>query len=516
MNRRNFLRTGGLLSLPLLSHNPLSAKLNRHLSQLVNPELDRVLVLVRLNGGNDGLNTLVPLDQFANLMANRANVMIPENQLLGIEDDLAFHPSAGGFQQLYLDGLLSAVQGVAYPDQNRSHFRSTDIWTSASEANEVINTGWLGRYFQNDYPEFPEGYPNDDFPHPFAIAVGSQVSQTCQGLGTNFSMAVTDPFNLQALAGGDDTPLPDNAYGDELDFLRTSIAQANAYGQVVQDIAEQGNSLVEYPDTRFARDLRNVAYLISGGLGTSVYVVSLGGFDTHANQVVVGETNTGEHAELMATLSGALAAFQADMQAQGLEERVLTMTFSEFGRRIRSNESFGTDHGTAAPLFLMGPCVQAGILGENPEIPEEAEIPEGVPMQYDFRDIYGTVFEDWFQLEPTDVVDILGHDYVHLPILAGCQGPSSVEDNPIQDLQARLWPNPTSGLARISFTLEATGPVSMAVSNTEGRLVIQGFERTLQAGQHEFPLDLGGLPSGPYFVRLQAGRSVTAQRILKR
>ncbi|MEM8583095.1 MAG: DUF1501 domain-containing protein, partial [Bacteroidota bacterium] len=400
--------------------------------------------------------------------------------------------------------------------QNRSHFRSTDIWTSASEANEVINTGWLGRHFQDDYPEFPDGFPNEDCPHPFAIAVGSQVSQTCQGLGTNFSMAVSDPFNLQALAGGDDTPLPDEPYGDELAFLRTSIAQANAYGQVVQSVAEQGNSLAQYPDTRFARDLQNVAYLISGGLRTSVYVVSLGGFDTHANQVVVGDPESGAHAELMSTLTEALAVFQADLEAQGLHERVLTMTFSEFGRRIRSNESFGTDHGTAAPLFLMGPCVQSGVLGESPEIPEEAEIAEGVALQYDFRDIYGTVFEDWFQLEPEEVVDVLGHDYVHLPILAGCQSPSSVADNPIQDLQAQIWPNPTAGQARISFRLETTGLVSLAVSNAEGRLVLQGFERTLQAGEHEFPLDLSSLPTGPYFVRLQAGRSVSAQRILKR
>ncbi|MEM6395557.1 MAG: DUF1501 domain-containing protein [Bacteroidota bacterium] len=516
MNRRKFLRTGSLLSLPLIAHNPLSARLSRQLRTLVNPELDRVLVLVRLNGGNDGLNTLIPIDQYANLMANRANVMIPENQLLGIEDTLAFHPSAMGFQQLYLDGQLGAVQSVAYPDQNRSHFRSTDIWTSASDAEEVVNTGWLGRHFQDDYPAFPDGFPNEDCPHPFAVAIGSQVSQTCQGLGTNFSMAISDPFNLQALAGGDDTPLPNDAYGDELAFLRTSIAQANAYGQVVQSTAEQGVSMVDYPDTRFASDLQNVAYLISGGLQSSVYVVSLGGFDTHANQVVAGNTTTGEHAELLDTLTSALAAFQADLNAQGLEERVLTMTFSEFGRRIRANESNGTDHGTAAPLFLMGPCVQAGILGDNPEIPEEAEIPEGVAMQYDFRDIYGTVFEDWFQLEPEEVVSVLGHDYVHLPILAGCQAPNSVAENPVQNLQAKLWPNPTSGLARISFTLENDGVVSLSVSNAEGRLVVQGFERSLNVGEHEFPLNLSGLPTGPYFVRLQVGRSVAARRILKR
>ena len=515
MNRRNFLRTGGALSLPLFAHNPLSAHLARSLSSLVNPELDRVLVLVQLNGGNDGLNTLIPLDQFANLMAVRQNVMIPENQLLSIDHDLAFHPSATGLHQLYQDGKVAAIQGVAYPDQNRSHFRSTDIWTSASAATEVVNTGWLGRYFQTDHPAFPEGYPNEDCPHPFAIAVGNQVSQTCQGIGTNFSMAVSNPFNLLALAGGDDTPLPDDPYGDELGFLRTSIAQANAYGELVQSFAEQGSSLVDYPDTRIADQLQNVAYMISGGLQTSVYVVSLGGFDTHANQVVPDAPMTGAHAELMQQLGDALAAFQEDLVQQGLDEKVLTMTFSEFGRRIRSNESFGTDHGTAAPLFLLGSCVQAGVLGENAEISQDADVNEGVALQYDFRDIYGTVFEDWFQLEPTQVTELLGHDYVHLPIIAGCDSPSSTDNGPIRDLEVRLWPNPTSDRAQIRFVIDG-GMTHLTIIDVLGRQLQTVFSRNLSAGEHQFELNLSDYAKGSYFVRLQAGANVASRRLIKR
>lgn len=515
MNRRNFLRTGGALSLPLFAHNPLSAHLARSLSSLVNPDLDRVLVLVQLNGGNDGLNTIIPLDQYANLMAVRENLMIPENQLLSIDHDLAFHPSATGMHQLYQEGKMATIQGVAYPDQNRSHFRSTDIWTSASSATEVINTGWLGRFYQADHPEFPQGYPNEDCPHPFAIAVGNQVSQTCQGVGTNFSMAVSNPFNLLALAGGDDTPLPDDPYGDELGFLRTSIAQANAYGELVQNFAEQGSSLVEYPDTRFADQLQNVAYMISGGLRTNVYVVSLGGFDTHANQVVPGAPTTGSHAELMTELGDALAAFQEDLTQQGLDEKVLTMTFSEFGRRIRSNESFGSDHGTAAPLFLLGSCVQAGVLGENAEISPDAEVNEGVALQYDFRDIYGTVFEDWFNLETATVNDLLGHDYVHLPIIAGCDSPNSTNDGPIRDLEVKLWPNPTSDRAQIRFVIEG-GLTNLSILDVLGRQLQTVFSRNLPAGEHQFELNLSNYSKGTYFVRLQAGASVASRRLIKR
>jgi len=513
MNRRNFLRTGGALSLPLFASNPLTAGLARSLRSLVSADSDRVLVLVQLNGGNDGLSTLVPIDQFDRLMAVRRNLMVPQGDLLGIDNNLAFHPSASGMHQLYQEGKMTAVQGVAYPDQNRSHFRSTDIWTSASEADEVVTSGWLGRNYESDFPDFPEGYPNDDRPHPFAVAIGNQVNQTCQGVGANYSMAITDPFNLLTLAGGDDTPLPQTPYGDELGFLRTSIVQANAYGEVVQEVAERGQSLVDYPETRFARQLKNVAYLISGGMRTNVYVVNLGGFDTHANQVVAGEPGTGIYAGLLETLSGALSAFHEDLEAQGLEKRVLSMTFSEFGRRIRSNDGLGSDHGTAAPLFLMGSCVNGGVLGQNAEIGETVDINEGVALQYDFRDIYGTVFEDWLEIDPDKVKQVLGHNYVHLPILEGCDA-TNTNEAAIRDLRVALWPNPTSTSADIRFEVEAGG-VNLSLSDVNGRLLKTIFDRQLPGGEHQFAIDLGGYPAGVYFVRLQAAAAVASRRLVK-
>ncbi|MEO0732726.1 MAG: DUF1501 domain-containing protein, partial [Bacteroidota bacterium] len=346
-----------------------------------------------------------------------------------------------------------------------------------------------------------------------AIAMGNQVSQTCQGTGTNFSMAVTNPFNLLTLAGGDDAPLPDNFYGEELDFLRTSIVQANAYGQVVKGVAEQGQSLVNYPDTRFANDLKNVAYLISGGLRTKVYVVSLGGFDTHANQIADGNPEVGIYADLLKTLSEALAAFHQDLRALGLADRVLSMTFSEFGRRIRSNQGQGSDHGTAAPLFLMGNCVTAGILGENAEIGENVANDEGVAMQYDFRDVYGTVFQDWFGLDGQDVSAILSHEYVHLPILTGC-ATTSTDEEAVPDLRVKLWPNPMADMAKLSFSF-AGGLATLRLNDVTGRLLDTVFSRTLPAGEHQFSLDLNKYPAGIYFVRLAVGAAVTTRRLVK-
>lgn len=513
MNRRSFLRKAGLLGLPLAA-SPLNAPFAKALSRLVDPDSDRVLVLVQLTGGNDGLNTLVPLDQYANLLANRPNLALPENSLINVTDTVGFHPEMSGMASLYDDAKLGAIRAVGYPDQNRSHFRSTDIWTSGSSAQEVVTTGWLGRYFADDHPDYPEGYPNADFPDPFAITMGSQVSQTCQGIGVNFSMAVNDPFDISSLVVGGDTPTPDTPYGEELRFLRTTIGQSNAYGEVVQVAAEAGNSLVDYPDNAFAGALKNVAYLISGGLRSRVYVVNLGGFDTHANQVQAGDTTSGEHAVLLQTLSEGLLAFQNDLVALGLDQRVLSMTFSEFGRRIAANDSLGTDHGSAAPLFVVGSCVNPGFLGSSPDIPAQAAVDEGVAMQYDFRDVYGSVLQDWFGIVTNEVASLLDHDYVHLPVLNPCESPTSTTDDYDPDFTAEVYPNPTSRRVNVRFTGRNVH-TELSIFDLLGKRVRVVFSQHLAGGEHRFPVDLGNLPAGGYVLRLQMGANVMSRRIVK-
>jgi uncharacterized protein (DUF1501 family) len=187
MKRRSFLKTSSVVSLPLLLNGmPISAYSRSRLFNFLNTETDKVLVLIQLNGGNDGLNTILPLDQYDNLANVRSNIIIPEGSALPIDDVTAFHPNMTGLRDLYLDGKMEIVQSVGYPNQNRSHFRSTDIWTSGSPADEAWNTGWLGRWMDGDHPTFPDAYPNPDFPDPLALTVGSLVSTTCQGSAANF------------------------------------------------------------------------------------------------------------------------------------------------------------------------------------------------------------------------------------------------------------------------------------------------------------------------------------------
>lgn len=518
MKRRQFIKAAGTaVSVPLLLNGMrVSAMPRSFLSRIVNPESDRVLVLIQLNGGNDGLNMVVPMDQYDNLANVRGNILLPESSILSIEDTVGLHPVMTGIRGLYDDGKMGIVQSVGYPNQNRSHFRSSDIWTSGSPAEEVWTTGWLGRYFEGLYPAYPDGYPNGEYPDPFAITMGSIVSETCQGTATNFSLTLNDPFSLAPLTEGSPSDLPDTPYGEELAFLRLSISQANAYGDVITDAAQNGSNMATYPeDNRLAAQLKNVALLMAGGLQTRVYVVSLGGFDTHANQVQQGDVTLGDHAELLQQLSDAMAVFQSDLQMLGLDQRVVSMTFSEFGRRIRSNDSFGTDHGTAAPLMLFGSCVNPAILGDNPEISTDVSGDEGVPMQHDFRDVYGSLLMDWFEVSEDDVRSLLYNDFQYLPLLLNCTATSTrPEPKSEEAILMGAYPNPCSNWTTISFT-SADEWAKLSLFDSIGNELRVVTNQRLSAGEHKIQVDLHGLPPGTYFFRLQLQGRQKTKRIVK-
>ena len=504
MKRRQFLQnTSSLVSVPfLLNGLPLKAASSQFLYDAIDADNDKILVLIQLNGGNDGLNTIIPLDKYSILANNRPSVVIPENQILKVEDTFGFHPNMSGLQSLYDDAKMTILQDVAYPNQNRSHFRSLDIWTTGSPAGETWTTGWLGRYFEGLHPEYPEGFPNEEFPDPFALSIGSIVSETCQGTLTNFSLALADPLSISPLSTGGQDEVPDTPYGAELSFLRTSIEQANAYGTIISEAAEKGaNAAVAYPGTPLANQLKAIALLISGGLNTKVYVANIGGFDTHANQVENNDSTLGDHANLLLTLSEAVNAFQNDLIDQGLEERVLTMTFSEFGRRIRGNGSLGTDHGTAAPMMFFGSCINPGIIGESPLLPDRPEVSDGVPMQFDFRSVYGSILIDWFDVESAVVADILGDEFTHIPIVKSCDQITPVEDiaNGVA-LEVLTYPNPFYDWTTIQFNFRG-GPLRISIYDALGSELQVLTSQKFSEGQHELKFDGSSLTAGNYYLR---------------
>ena len=514
MKRRQFLKRSTVASVPLMLGGTQVSALNNPFFNLLRNGDDKILVIIQLNGGNDGLAMLTPKDQYDNLMSVRSNVMVPENSLLDFTDTNGLHPSMGGLKEIHDDGKLNIIQSVGYPNQNRSHFRSTDIWTSGSPADEFWTTGWLGRYFDTLHPGYPNGYPNSNFPDPLAITIGSSVSTTCEGIGGNFSTALVDPENLSALAVPISGNLPDTCYGDQIQFLADSITQTNAYNDTNQAANDSGNNLSpKYDDgNRLAQKLKIVAKLISGGLQTKVYVVGIGGFDTHADQVVDGNPMQGEHANLLLELSDAICAFQDDLNKLGLEERVVGMTFSEFGRRIRSNNSLGTDHGTAAPVMVFGSCVNPIVIGDNPEISPNVTIQEGVPMQYDFRSVYGTILMDWFNVEEQTVKDLLYDDFTHLPILSSCESTSTEDLNP--DLDVSVYPNPFDSNSNIEFTTTG-GWIKISIFDVIGNELKVLTERSFNEGKHTILMEGHGLPAGSYYVRMQTEEGQKTKRVVK-
>lgn len=515
MKRRDFIKISSVISIPVF-FNGFGVKVfaNKPVPS-INEYNDKVLVLIQLDGGNDTLNTVIPLDQYSNLSKVRSNIMIPENKVINISNGIGFHPEMQGLKNVLDDNKLNIIRAVGYPNQNRSHFRSTDIWMSGSAANVQKTTGWFGSYFSLEHEEYPNGYPNSDINYPFAITIGSTASSTCQGKFGNYSLAVSNANQAGELFEGEWDTFPNNCFGNQLSFVRDTIRQSNAYSDIVSEAFNKGNNLsTKYPeDNKLAKSLKDVAKMISGGLGTKVYLVRLGGFDTHSGQVEANDVTKGKHGLLLKTLSDAIEAFQDDLKLLKLEERVIGMTFSEFGRRIQSNASYGTDHGSAVDLFVFGKCINAGFTGKNPEISDNIDKKEAVAMQFDFRSVYGSLLVDWFEADEDEVKSFLFDDFQKLPIVNSCS-PSSAENLSQIDFNPEITPNPVENKAKLTFIANGE-QVKISIINELGAELKIIANRKFSQGIHEIPLYTGKLSSGIYFVRLISNTSQTTKRLVK-
>lgn len=503
MKRRSFIKSSSAIGVPLLINGiPVNAISRSSFLNLVSPENDKILVLIQLTGGNDGLNTVLPLDQYSALDKARNKILIKENLALKLRDNLGLHPVMTGMKALYDEGKISLIQSVGYPNQNRSHFRSTDIWTSGSAVDVFETTGWLGRYYYPNHTNYPNGYPNNDNPDPLAITIGSLVSQTCQGPITNFSLAVNDPENLIKIPQGElATSVPNTNYGIELKYLQTMLLQNNDYSDIMTNAYTAAGGTITSSGNPLQDKLNIVSQLIKGGLRTKVYVVDIGTFDTHANQCDPTDHEIGNHATLLQRVSDAVKAFQTELEKSGNDKRVIGMTFSEFGRRILANDSTGTDHGTAAPMFMFGTCIKGGILGNNPTINDTVANDEGVAMQYDFRSVYASVLMDWFGLSAAEVKSTLFSDFQKLPVIEGC-APTNTDDYSRDfGLALDVISNPVMHTLKINYH---TGDEKIRLSvfdsmGSEIKILVNGRSR---AGEHNLSWEMGGVPSGNYFVRI--------------
>lgn len=374
---------------------------------------DRILVLVRLKGGNDGLNTIVPLNDYGTYASLRPNIALAQNSLYTLDANNGLPDFMSSLQSHWGNGAMKVVHGVGYPNQDLSHFRSSDIWASTAP-NQFLETGWMGRFFENEYPNFVLSPP----PIPPAIQIGSLGNLAFEGVQTNYAFSVADPQQLATLAqnGWQHDPLnvPPCTYGDQLSFLRTTTNTTFAYAGVINNAFQASTTQATYANNSIAEQFALVARLIKGNLGTKVYMVTLGGFDTHANQATT-------HARIMQQLSEAVDAFYTDLTAYGNQNEVLTMSISEFGRRVEENGSNGTDHGAAAPMLLFGPGLNGnGFVGSQPSL-TNTDSAGNMIHNIDFRDVYTTVMKEWLCI-PTATVDqaMLNGNYTTLNLGFDC------------------------------------------------------------------------------------------------
>ncbi len=521
MNRRKFLRNTvpAAVTLPGIlngfSFNAYGSAPSGALSLLAaSGSGDHVLVLIQLSGGNDGLNTVIPLDAYANYYNARTNVAIPQSKVLRLDgtDKTGLHPSMTDMQNMYNDGKLSVVQSVGYENPNFSHFRSTDIWMTGDDTalrSQRVKTGWMGRYLNKEYPGYPDAFPNDKMSDPLAIEINDMPTLTTQGPLLSMGMSISDPNNIYTFANPfSDYALDSVSANKELHYLREISEKTKIYSAIIRSAYLKAGNQAAYPDNPLAHQLQIVARLIAGGLKTKVYSVRIGGFDTHKKQVNSGDSTTGTHAQLMKTLSSSVAAFQKDMELLSLDDRVMGMTFSEFGRRIKSNASMGTDHGAAAPVLLFGKNVKKGILGKSPDIPAAIETNTNIPFQYDFRSVYASVLERWFCVDQASINELLLKNYQSLPVLSGspCGITDDIEENNhlSESMTLRMWPNPYSTYGVIEFKVQSGFTVIQQI-NSLGRVVKVYAKQQYQEGTYSISIGNDNLPAGIYFLRLQNG-----------
>lgn len=516
MERRKFIKNAAaFVTLPLLLNGQAIQVLGANSGINLEQTKGRALVLIQLDGGNDGLNTLIPLNMYDNLVKVRPHVVLPENKILSLNDLQGVHPSMSGVKELFEEEKMMFIQNVGYPQPNLSHFRSKEILLSASDSKSNVESGWFGRYLELLHPEYPENYPDNTNPHPLAISIGGSSSPTCQGDMTNLGIVLQN-LNTSYESQSGDTSYPDTPYGYELEYVTKVMLSTEKYLEVVSEVSELSESSSQlWPEAKansLADKLKIVARLIAGGLTTPIYIVNLGGFDTHASQVVAGETHTGKHADLLQKVSEASLAFQDELKQYGKEDDVLSLIYSEFGRRVGSNKSDGTDHGAAFPMMLFGSQVNPSVFGENPIIPEEVEKKTNVKMKVDFRSVYASILHHWFDVDDSEIKNILFNEFEILPILKSSVDVSELNNKSEELKLLPVYPNPIKNTSEIQFS-SVDGRVSLKLYSLSGQLVKVLMDKSVTEGNQSLIFSRDGLANGNYLLVLQNKNTKDSQII---
>jgi uncharacterized protein (DUF1501 family) len=535
---------------------------------------DRVMVILQMHGGNDGLNCCIPVSKYSDYYSKRSNIAIPAansirkyielDNLLPEDSRIGLHPDMMGMKALYDQGRMTVIQGVSYKNNNGSHFRGRDITFMGGSYDDYFQSGWVGRYLQDEYSpyRYPEEFLNPLVPEnkmldPLAIEIGGDVSLIFHQEGnipTSFSLSSDGPDSLENLEGffEDQTLDPrgippeylkDSAYYKELKWILDLEDKTEDYTKRLTDVL-QGTSAPTsiYPNSYpfnapdgaktngLGKQLQLVAKLLAGGCQTKIFLVKIGGFDTHADQVEKYDPTMGGHAALMYHVSSSMKAFQEDLRARGLEDRVLTITTSEFSRRVQSNGSYGTDHGTAGPMFVFGKGVKPGVIGDAFKTTPGGE---NLAMQKDYRVVYANILRDWMLVEDNKLNKIFpdgnfenddtkglmttgtsdGTVFEELPIaqqvITGSEGFIS-ERFSLED----CYPNPAREKTTMHFKVNSSYHVTIDLFNNSGKKAKTMVDGYYTPGEHQVDVDLTDLPTGNYVYQLRTGFYKEAKKLV--
>jgi uncharacterized protein (DUF1501 family) len=504
--RRSFLSTLGIGALGsglMLGGIPVNAMARtKFLNRLMAADNDRVLILIQLGGGNDGLNTVIPFENDV-YYQKRPTIAITKEESIQLSDEIGIHPAMASLQPMWGAGNMAVFNNVGYEDHSRSHARGTDVWTSGSSADVNLGTGWAGRFLVEDNPDLIANPPE----YPLGVRIGGSATlfqSEFGNLGVTFGGASQFAQFIEQGGFYNEDDVPANEFGRSLSFARKIANSSFKYLESIQNAADNSTNAVEYPNSGLSRSLSVVARLIRGGLKTKVFLVSKGGFDTHNNQ---GSTEGG-HANLLRDVADSVQAFYADLESDDLDERTLTMTFSEFGRTLDENTSNGTDHGSSAPVMVFGP-VNGGIYGEHADLINLDGSGDPV-FGLDYRSIYSSILGSWFGLAEEAKDGVLMGEFEDLGFVN-----MLTSNEPSQKPRAfklhQNYPNPFNPSTNISFVLPTSGPVRLQVFDVNGRLIQTLADKTLAAGEHNLLFDASALSSGTYLYRLETPYGVSSK-----
>jgi uncharacterized protein (DUF1501 family) len=474
-------------------------------------EDDSIMILINLFGGNDGLNTVMPLlqDEYYKL---RPNIAIKQEDAIRFQSsDLFFHPALvtgienDGFLGLLQNGNLAIIERVGYENYVMSHFRSSDIWASG-----IINTdpsvklldGWLGRYFASKLDNFPFEIPE----HPLGISISGEVPLELRSEIGHMGITLNDPMSFYNLGKGL-TPFENKFQGksdfeNEYNFIHTIAEQTEIYSQEVKKAYDTGINSVEYPASGLAAKFGLIAKLISGGLKTKVYHLRLSSFDSHVQQM--NDPHSGQHPILLRQLSSAISLFMKDATIQGFANRVAGLTTSEFGRRAYDNGSRGSDHGAGNVMFMFAHDnnINSGRKGDPPNL-TDLDGNGNTRFQFDFRRLYTDFLETWFGASESDTTNVFGESILPMGILKP-RSKSHIEEFAYSDGRPgmKVYPNPKfeSEVCNIQFDMAKSGNIDLKVYSVDGRVIKHIYEGFVFNGPTNF--ELRNIRTGHYTITL--------------